>query len=317
MVKVYDTGKIVKKDYQQDNSKTCFDQMQEADIVFAWVDNVDCPEVLVEIGIAKGLSKPIFLAMPIGFSGYKDMWFASSNADMSIMASDQKQARDIFESVVPKLVGANRRIEQPTVIKLEMAKCDGKAESKIKSTILEMYGDGKPFTRKEVMALTGISNSFVSRMLNMMVAKGYLRSKGYTKNKTFIVTTQDTVKKVTTKTDNIQVCKSSIEEFIISQCFVERDAVVSKAELYDKYRNYCFANGLSVVSQICFNSELQKITPNIAEFKNGMRYWRGIGLSAQNSVKATESETCSDELTYSVTKNGLVENLKIKSEKGD
>jgi nucleoside 2-deoxyribosyltransferase len=91
----------------------CINWITNSHIIFCWLDKPDAYGTLVELGLAKQMGKPIFLAMPIGFKTYKDMWFAWTLADMSIMIADHKQAWDLFCSVAQKLL---KKSTQPHLI---------------------------------------------------------------------------------------------------------------------------------------------------------------------------------------------------------
>ena len=46
--------------------------IRKADLVFAWIDSLDCYGTIVEIGYAHGRQKKIVIAGP---EFYKDLWF--------------------------------------------------------------------------------------------------------------------------------------------------------------------------------------------------------------------------------------------------
>lgn len=56
----------------------CLRAIDRADVVFAWVDSIDCYGTIVEIGYAKAKGKRIWVAGPRRF---RDMWFVYQTAD--------------------------------------------------------------------------------------------------------------------------------------------------------------------------------------------------------------------------------------------
>ncbi|OPY87468.1 MAG: Nucleoside 2-deoxyribosyltransferase [Smithella sp. PtaU1.Bin162] len=85
----------------------CLSWLNSSDIVFCWLNKNNAYGTLVEIGYAHSKNKPIFIAMPIGFNVYQDMWFALTLADMTIMARNHLQAWTIFQSVADRLLERN------------------------------------------------------------------------------------------------------------------------------------------------------------------------------------------------------------------
>jgi hypothetical protein len=59
----------------------CFRAIQQADLVFAWIDGIDCYGTLAEIGYAKAMGKVIWIASP---RRYEDIWFIYRMADQTI-----------------------------------------------------------------------------------------------------------------------------------------------------------------------------------------------------------------------------------------
>ncbi len=52
--------------------RLCLEALRRADLVFAWVDSLDCYGTVTEIGYARALGKPVVCAGPRRF---RDMWF--------------------------------------------------------------------------------------------------------------------------------------------------------------------------------------------------------------------------------------------------
>jgi very-short-patch-repair endonuclease len=56
----------------------CKEAINEADVIFAWIDDASCYGTLVELGYAKALGKTIWIAGP---TRYQDLWFGYEMAD--------------------------------------------------------------------------------------------------------------------------------------------------------------------------------------------------------------------------------------------
>jgi hypothetical protein len=53
----------------------CLQAIDNSDLVFAWIESVDCYGTLIELGYAKALKKTIVLSGPRRF---RDLWFADA-----------------------------------------------------------------------------------------------------------------------------------------------------------------------------------------------------------------------------------------------
>lgn len=58
----------------------CLEAIQVSDLLFAWIDSLDCYGTIVEIGYAAALGKRIWVAGPRNF---RDMWFAYQAAHLT------------------------------------------------------------------------------------------------------------------------------------------------------------------------------------------------------------------------------------------
>ncbi len=68
---------------QHDTLKWCMDAIRRADIFFAWIECTTCYGTLAEIGYAKALGKPIWLAgkQELVWSAASPLWFVARMAD--------------------------------------------------------------------------------------------------------------------------------------------------------------------------------------------------------------------------------------------
>lgn len=57
----------------------CLRAIQKADLFFAWIDSEDCYGTIAEIGYAKGIGKPVWIAAQGGW--WSDLWFVYELAD--------------------------------------------------------------------------------------------------------------------------------------------------------------------------------------------------------------------------------------------
>lgn len=68
---------------REEVQRLCLDAIKRADLIFAWIDCIDCYGTIAEIGYAKALGKHIWIAGPIP---YHDLWFVYAMADTTIFA---------------------------------------------------------------------------------------------------------------------------------------------------------------------------------------------------------------------------------------
>jgi hypothetical protein len=66
--------------------RLCFQAIDQANMVFAWLDSPSAYGTLVEIGYAKAAGKTIVIGMPREFQYGGDMWFAQTMADLVVEA---------------------------------------------------------------------------------------------------------------------------------------------------------------------------------------------------------------------------------------
>jgi hypothetical protein len=78
-------------------------QIKRADILFAWLEDLTCYGSLVEIGVARGLEKEIWIGWPPGmaiirdnkitsYASKRDLWFAESLANYACVAQTAEEA---------------------------------------------------------------------------------------------------------------------------------------------------------------------------------------------------------------------------------
>jgi very-short-patch-repair endonuclease len=90
----------------------CLRAIQKADLFFAWIDTEDCYGTIAEIGYAKGIGKPVWMAGPGNLPA--DLWFAFALADrraygysparaLSIMLREFKYDTWTFNSHIEEL----------------------------------------------------------------------------------------------------------------------------------------------------------------------------------------------------------------------
>lgn len=81
----------------------CFQAIQSADLIFAWLDNDTAYGSLVEIGYALGQGKPVYVCFAPDQALMMDMWFAATSAirvmaenptDGLVLALHQNRFRD-------------------------------------------------------------------------------------------------------------------------------------------------------------------------------------------------------------------------------
>lgn len=83
-------------------SNKCLNLIKESDAIFCFIESIDCYGTLVEIGYAKALRKPIFIALDnnLKANDYKEIWFALESADKVIKTSDIIDAHFKFLSFI-------------------------------------------------------------------------------------------------------------------------------------------------------------------------------------------------------------------------
>lgn len=65
--------------------RKCLDAIQHADVLFAWIDSLDCYGTITEVGYALALDKSVWIAGP---RCYRDMWFLCRAASCVRFSSD-------------------------------------------------------------------------------------------------------------------------------------------------------------------------------------------------------------------------------------
>jgi nucleoside 2-deoxyribosyltransferase len=77
----------------------CYQWIRKSDVIFVWIDSLDIYGTIAEIGYAKALNKPIFIAIDNRLrdsSVIKDMWFAIHSANKIIYTENHNEAWDVF-----------------------------------------------------------------------------------------------------------------------------------------------------------------------------------------------------------------------------
>jgi putative DNA primase/helicase len=79
-----------------------------------------------------------------------------------------------------------------------------------------------------------------------------------------------------------RVDSNSVLSFIEDNCTVSPDFEIERSELFERYKDYCKAAGLTPMSQKSFNKDLELSDPNIKRSVDRLgkrRTWKGIQLS--------------------------------------
>ncbi|MBL0385623.1 hypothetical protein JJB07_03075 [Tumebacillus sp. ITR2] len=105
-----------------DNSSTvlkkCQQWITQSDFVFVWIDSVDAYGTVAEVGFAKAMSKPLFLAYDESFRNsdfFKDTWFIQSMADDVVISKSAKEAWSLFAKRYEAGSVSNRSIRPASV----------------------------------------------------------------------------------------------------------------------------------------------------------------------------------------------------------
>jgi len=91
----------------------CFRAIQRADLVFAWIDGIDCYGTIAEIGYAKAMGKLIWIASP---RRYDDLWFVYCMADETVFISQQHESAvpaEIFRNLLHEYRRVHRHFDSP------------------------------------------------------------------------------------------------------------------------------------------------------------------------------------------------------------
>lgn len=91
----------------------CLDAIRRCDVFFAWLDDLTCYGTLTEIGFARGLGKPIWIAGPPEFvsndreyyGGHgatvtTDLWFACTMADRVLPVVENTHPREALRQLI-------------------------------------------------------------------------------------------------------------------------------------------------------------------------------------------------------------------------
>jgi hypothetical protein len=81
----------------------CLEAIEDADLVFAWINSNDCYGTIAELGYAKGQGKLIAIAGP---HKIHDMWFVYEMADVAIIPADDPKSA--LEAVIPQIITAKK-----------------------------------------------------------------------------------------------------------------------------------------------------------------------------------------------------------------
>lgn len=88
-----------KRKVQREVSVAVSKAIIQCDLLFAWIDSTDCYGTLVEIGFAKGLGKPVAVAVSRDIEA-SQLWLASAAATYPMVASSAKEAWSDFWGTV-------------------------------------------------------------------------------------------------------------------------------------------------------------------------------------------------------------------------
>lgn len=81
----------------------CLKWIRQSDYMFVWIDSTEAFGTLVEIGYAKGVGVPVFVAIDeniVDEKMVKEQWFSHTIADMVLTADNIQHAWDYFEDWV-------------------------------------------------------------------------------------------------------------------------------------------------------------------------------------------------------------------------
>jgi nucleoside 2-deoxyribosyltransferase len=84
-------------------SSLCLEAIEDADLVFAWINSNDCYGTIAELGYAKGQGKLIAIAGP---HKIHDMWFVYEMADMVLIPADDPKSA--LETAIPRIITAKK-----------------------------------------------------------------------------------------------------------------------------------------------------------------------------------------------------------------
>jgi hypothetical protein len=68
--------------------RRCLGQIYMADIVYAWVDSLDCYGTLMEIGFASALGKQVYVEVSAKLDGSNELWFMRYLPNASVHYAD-------------------------------------------------------------------------------------------------------------------------------------------------------------------------------------------------------------------------------------
>jgi putative DNA primase/helicase len=90
--------------------------------------------------------------------------------------------------------------------------------------------------------------------------------------------------KTRTELQRYRVDSNSVLSFIEDNCTVSPDFEIERNELFERYKDYCKAAGLSAMSQKSFNKDLELANPNIKRSVDKLgkrRTWKGIKIDTE------------------------------------
>ncbi len=77
--------------------RLCLDAIRGSDLVFAWIDSLDCYGTVAEVGYAVGRGVPAYVASPRPF---RDMWFVSAMSSIGVRWWQWPDPRVAFDAAV-------------------------------------------------------------------------------------------------------------------------------------------------------------------------------------------------------------------------
>ena len=81
--------------------------------------------------------------------------------------------------------------------------------------------------------------------------------------------------------EGYKIQNDPVSNFVDEACIIGVEKKARKAQLYEKYTDWCFGSGIKRLSSIKFNHRLLEIVPGLTEIRpdGGIRLWKGIGVA--------------------------------------
>ena len=109
----------------------CFGAIKQADLLFAWIDSLDCYGTLAEIGYAKGVG--VLTAVGVSPGLPSDAWFVEAMVDVAVRAASPREAlyaalstlmltgrtghphREALDAVITRMTNVAKPRDRPTL----------------------------------------------------------------------------------------------------------------------------------------------------------------------------------------------------------